>query len=127
MTSKPPTAANSRKNSAQLTETVDLTNYSADTSERVETWSATADSPYSIPARIDLQNTPRVVETVRESGDADVDARVYVPDDADGTGSLRDGGGKGASTVAYGGVDYRVLTSFDEGGGLLRLDCERVD
>lgn len=130
MVSKPPYAAATRRNSAQLTSTVDLTNYSSDTSERIETWTATADSPHSITARVDVRNTPRRADTVRESGDAEVDARIYVPDDASGVDSIRDGGGKGASTIDAdqdGTDDWRVVLKHDEGGGLIRLDAERID
>jgi len=130
MTSKPPSAAASRRNSAQLTDTVDLTNQTEDTSERQPIWTASSSSPHSIPARVDLRNTPRRMDTARESGDADVDARIYVPDDASGVGSIRDGGGKGASTVDTdqdGTDEFRVLVSFDEQGGLVRLDAERID
>lgn len=130
MPAKPPYTKATNRQSAQLTETVDLTNYETDDTDRTQTWTATSDSPHSIAARIDLRNTPRVVDTVRESGDAEIDARLYVPDDADGVSSIRDGGGKGASTVDAdrdGTNDWRVVVSHDEGGGLVRLDVERMD
>lgn len=128
---KPPTTTTAHRRSLDTHgQTVDLTNYESDTSERVETWTATTSSPHSITARVDLRETPRVVDTVRESGDADIDARIYVADDASGVSSIRDGGGKGASTVDVdqdGSVDFRVIVSHDEDNGLLRLDAERID
>lgn len=111
-------------------QSVNLTNYEEDDSERVQTWSADSDSPHSITARVDLRNQPRQTGSIRESGDAEVDARIYIADDADGVGSIRDGGGKGASTIDVdqdGTEDYRVLVAFDEDNGLKRLDCERID
>jgi len=128
--SKPPYVAASRRNSRQLDQTVDLTNKTEDSSDRTAVWNADADSPHSIPARVDLRNTPRRSGTVRESGDAEIDARIHVPDDASGVSSIRDGGGKGASTIDEdrdGTDDWRVLVKHDEGSGLVRLDVQRID
>lgn len=127
---KPPNVAASHRNSVQLDQTVALTNYETNSTERVETWEATSGSPHNVSARVDLRSTPRVIETVRESGDAEVDGRVYLPDDASGVSSIRDGGGKGASTVDEdedGTDDWRVIVLHDEQNGLVRLDCERID
>lgn len=124
MTSKPPSSSAARRNSAQLTRTLNVTNYIEDTSERVPVWNSTSSSPHSIQGRLDVRNTPQVVETPRESGDAEVDARAYVPDDASGVSSVRDGGGKGASTVDD---EWRVVIREDEDGGLVRLDLEHID
>lgn len=132
---KPPNAAVAHQGSLDTHgETVDLYNYSEDTSDRVPTWTATGASPHSIAARVDLQNTPVRQADAGEAGDADVDARIYVKDDSAGVSSIRDGGGPGASVidpdqdgVGDDGADYRVLVSHDEGNGLTRLDCERID
>lgn len=131
MVTKPPYTKATNRNSAQLDGTVDLTNYEEDDSERVQGWTATAPSPHEgVPARVDLRSQPRKSGTVRESGDAEIDARIHVPDDGPGVSSIRDGGGKGASTIdetGNGEVDWRVVVKHDEQNGLVRLDVERVD
>lgn len=112
-------------------QTVDLTNYTADdTTERVQTWNETSSSPHSITARVDVRTQPRTSRGVREEGDVDVDASVYIADDASGVSSIRDGGGQGASVIDVeqdGTDDFRVLVKNDQDNGVVELQCERID
>jgi hypothetical protein len=133
---KPPNAAVAHQGSVDTHgETVDLYNYTENTTERVPTWEATGSSPHSIAARVDIRTTSaRRAADAGEAGDAAIDVRVYLKDDASGVSSIRDGGGHGASVidpdqdgVGDDGADYRVLVNHDEGNGLKRLDCERID
>lgn len=112
-------------------QTINLTNYTADnTTERVQTWNETTNSPHSITARVNVRTQPRVSRDMREEGDVDIDATVFIPDDASGVSGIRDGGGQGASVIDVdqdGTDDYRVLVNNDQDNGVIRLACERID
>lgn len=110
---------------------VRLQNYDLSESSGRETRSATAGSPHTIAARTDMGQRTRPDRSIRESGEPEADATIYIRDDADGASSIRDGGGRGASEIDEStsgsfNADWLVIQSHDQDNGLIALEVERV-
>lgn len=104
---------------------VTLRNFTTSTSGGRESVSETNNSPHTITARIERATSASPDRGIRETGEPQADATVYIADDASGTSSLRDGGGEAASEIGADGETYIVIQSDGQDNGVLALECER--
>lgn len=110
---------------------VRLQNYSLSESGGRQKRSATSSSPHTITGRVERTASASPDRGLRETGEPEADAVVYIRDDASGASSIRDGGGRGASEIDLDtsgsfSADYSIIRSDDQDNGLLALECERV-
>jgi len=104
---------------------VTLRNYDLSESGGRQERSVTSSSPHTITARVERSGGASTDRDIRETGEPTADVTIYVADDDSGVGSIRDGGGRGASEIDVDNETYLVVQNDDQDNGLLALECER--
>ena len=89
-------------------------------------WSFSKSEDANSPVEMELtEPTQPTVVTDATGTDVEADARGHVADDTGISWTGADADAEHPTTVDDGGATYRVLSTFDEGNGLTRLELMR--